>query len=132
MRTRTNRAGTYRLGLVELEEGRLEEAAACFERAIALFEAMRREDRRLLQARRGELAECHARLGDMHFARDDYESARAALLLATSIAPENISAFYTLQLVHRRLGEDELADQALERYETAKQALIERERTAGE
>ena len=53
-----------------------------------------------------------ARLGDLHFARDDYPAARDELLEATRIWPHNISAFFTLSLVYRRLGEDALAEQA--------------------
>jgi len=114
----------YGLGLIELEETRLAEAEERFERAIELFDELNRSDPAQVAARQPEFAECHARLGEVHFARADYEAARAELSLATQICPGNISAFYTLSLVYRRLGEEELADQAADRYESAKQALI--------
>jgi Flp pilus assembly protein TadD len=111
----------YGLGLLELEASRLEEAATLFRRAIALFEALDAEER---AARQSELAECHARLGEVHFARGDYAAARTQLVHATTLYPGNISAFYTLSLVHRRLGEEALADQAAGRYESARRALV--------
>ncbi len=115
----------YGLGLVELEETRLDEAAAGFRRAIELFDALSLSDPDQVAARRPELAECHARLAEVHFVRGEYEAARAELVLATTICPGNISAFYTLSLVHRRLGNEELADEAAERYESAWQALVD-------
>lgn len=114
----------YGLGLVELEEARLDEAATRFREAIELFEVLRGKDPALVAARQSELAECHARLADVHFARADYEAARAELVQATAISPGVISSFYTLSLVHRRLGEDELAERAAERYESARQAIL--------
>ena len=68
----------------------------------------------------------------VHFARGEYPAARAELLRATEISPGNISAFYTLSLVHRRLGEEALADQAAERYESARQALVAQQGTSKE
>ena len=124
--------GHYGLGLIELEETRLDEAADRFRRAIALFAELAPRDPRQGAARAGEYAECHARLGEVHFARGELEAARAELLRATAISPGNISAFYTLGLVHRRLGEEELADQAAARYESARQALLAQQRARGE
>lgn len=118
----------YGLGLVALEETKLEEAATSFLRAIELFDELGRSDPGQVAGRQPELAECHARLAEVHFARADYEAARAELLLATTICPGNISAFYALSLVHRRLGDEELADQAADRYESARQALVDSQR----
>ncbi len=118
----------YGLGLIELEESDLDGAAARFRRAIELFDDLGRSAPDQLAARQAELAECHARLGEVHFARADYQAAREELLLATAICPGNISAFYTLGLVHRRLGDEELADQAAERYESARRALVDGQR----
>jgi tetratricopeptide (TPR) repeat protein len=113
------------LGMVALEESRLDEAEARFRRALELFELLARDDPAMHRARAPERADCHARLADVAFARDEYPAAREELLTATRLCPENISAFYTLALVHRRLGEDELADAALERYESARKAIVE-------
>jgi protein O-GlcNAc transferase len=122
----------YGLGLIELDETRLDEAAARFRRAIELFDALATRAPEQVALRRPELAECHARLGEVHLARGDYAAARAELLRATAISPGNISAFYTLGLVHRRLGEEELARAAEARYEAARQALVAGQGARGE
>lgn len=114
----------YGLGLIDLDETRLDEAAARFRRAIELFDELAQSAPEQVAVRRPELAECHARLAEVHFARGDYQAARAELLQATAICPGNISSFYTLSLVHRRLGEEDLADAAAARYESARQALV--------
>jgi len=119
--------GHYGLGRIELEETDLDAAAERFRHAIELFDALSKSDPRALEARAGEYGECHARLGEVHFARGEYEAARDELVRATTIAPGNISAFYTLGLVYRRLGEDALADEAAGRYEAARQALLARQ-----
>jgi len=124
--------GHYGLGLIELDETRLAEAEARFRRAIELFDALQQSDPHQVAGRLPELAECHARLGEVHFAREEFEAARAELVLATTICPGNISAFYTLSVVQRRLGHDELADQAAERYESARQALLARQKVGRE
>jgi len=116
--------GHYGLGLIELEETRLETAAERFRQALALFDELERRAPREAAARRAERGECHARLGEVHFARGELAEARAALERATTLAPENISAFYTLSLVYRRLGEEALAEAAATRYEAARQALV--------
>lgn len=116
----------YGIGLVDLEEGKLDEAEACFRRAIELHEALRKNDPQRAARRLDERAKCHARLGDVYFAQDRYEPARHELVRATTMSPGTISALYTLSLVYRRLGEHELADQTLQRYEDAKQAIIDR------
>lgn len=126
-----NPEGAYRVGLVDLEEGRLDDAAARFREALALFDAMARTDPRQFAARRATVARCHARLADVHFARDEYEAARSELIASTTIEPRNISAFFTLSQVYRRLGQHDLADQAMERYESARRQILERAGGAG-
>lgn len=117
----------YQLGLVDVEESKLADAEARFRRAIALMDDLRQRDPRATATRAPELASYHARLADVHSARGDYEAARSELLLATELCPENISAFYTLSVVQRRLGEDALADAALARYESAREAILARQ-----
>jgi tetratricopeptide (TPR) repeat protein len=116
----------YRLGMIDLEESRLDDAEARFRRVLALFEDLRARDRRMYAARQPELAACHARLADVHFARDEYAAARDELLAACRLCPGNISAFYTLGQVYRRLGEEQLADEAAARYERERQAILDR------
>ncbi|MFT7485874.1 MAG: tetratricopeptide (TPR) repeat protein [Candidatus Paceibacteria bacterium] len=120
---------TYvRLGMIDFEEGNLEHAAAHFHRALALFEELRVSNPRVHAGQSSELAGAHARLGDVHFANGNYVQARDQWLEATRISPSNISAFFTLSLAYRRLGEDQRADEALERYESARRDIIEQQR----
>lgn len=116
----------YGLGLVDLEDGDLDAAEARFREALGLYEALKRANPRVYDRRAAGRARCHARLADIHFARDDYEAARDALLDTTRISPGTISALYTLSVVYRRLGEDDLADQTLTQYEQAREAIIRR------
>jgi hypothetical protein len=65
-----------------------------------------------------------ARIADRAVARGYYHAARDQLLVATELCPGNISAFYTLSVVQRRLGDEASADAALARYENARDAII--------
>jgi tetratricopeptide (TPR) repeat protein len=122
----------YGIGLVDLEESKLEVAKARFREAIALYDKMKKTNRRLYDGKRVGLARCHARLADVYFAQDHYEAARDELIKTTTISPGTISALYTLSVVYRRLGEDQLADETLRRYEAAKAQIIKRQRGRGE
>lgn len=116
--------GPHGLGLVELEESRLAEAEAHFREALALLDALERADPRQGMARRGERSEAHARLGDVCFARGDLAGARREFTTAVGLSDGNLSALYTLGLVHRRLGEEELARAVEARYEEARRARL--------
>lgn len=120
--------GPYGLGLIDLEESNLPAAQQRFEQALAHFAAIERGDPGQAAARRAERAECHARLGEVFFARGEFSAAKRELLRATELAPENISAFYTLGLVERRLGNELAAEEAARRYESARQALLAEQR----
>jgi Flp pilus assembly protein TadD len=117
----------YGLGLIELEETALESAEQRFQRALELLEELGKSDPRQRAARQGEVADGHARLGEVHLARGDYEAARDELLTATTLSAGNVSALYTLGLAYRRLGEERLADEAAARYAAARQALLARQ-----
>lgn len=117
----------YQIGLVDAEEGKLADAETRFRRAIELMEALRKSEPRAYAGRSPELASYHARIADLHVARGEYEAARDELVRATELCPENISAFYTLSVVQRRLGDDTRADAALARYETARDAILARQ-----
>jgi len=116
--------GPHGLGLVELEESHLVEAEARFREALALLDALERADPRQGMARRGERSEAHARLGDVYFARADLAGARRELTTAIGLSAGNLSALYTLGLVHRRLGEEALALEVEARYEEARRARL--------
>lgn len=122
----------YGIGLVDLEESKLEVAEARFKEAIVLYDEMKKTNRRLYDSKQVGLARCHARLADVYFARDNYEAARDELITTIAISPGTISALYTLSVVYRRLGEDQLAEETLGRYESAKSQIINRQRERGE
>ncbi|MEQ1893828.1 MAG: tetratricopeptide repeat protein [Planctomycetota bacterium] len=116
--------GPHGIGLVDLEESRLADAGVHFRKALKLFDALERDDPRQATVRLGERSESHARLGEVLFAKEDLAGARRELLRAVVLSAGNLSALYTLSLVHRRLGETELADVAADRYERARLALL--------
>jgi hypothetical protein len=63
----------------------------------------------------------------VHFARGEDAAARAEHARATANAPENISAFSTLSLVLRRLGQEAAADEAAARYAEARWQRLEQQ-----
>lgn len=99
----------FGLGLVDLEEGRLEDAERRFRHAIELIERARTENPPLYQRRRLGMAKSYARLGDIAFARGDYAGARDLVRKAIGIDPNQYASYYTLSQIERRLGNDEEA-----------------------
>ncbi len=98
----------FGLGVIDLDEDRLDDAERRFRRAIELQAG---------NPRRGkDVSKAHARLADIHIRRDDLPAARAELIAATGLWPEHYAAFYKLSRVLRRLGENEAADEAFESY----------------
>lgn len=107
----------FGLGLVELAEGRLDEAEARFDRAIELIKGMEESDPARYRTRRLDLAKCYGRLGDIAFARVDYERARALMHDAIAIDPNQYATYYALSQVERRLGDADEADRLFRLYE---------------
>jgi tetratricopeptide (TPR) repeat protein len=99
----------FGLGLIDLDEDRLDDAARRFRRAIEL----QADDPR----RRKDVSKAHARLADVHIRRDEIEAARAELETATELWPQHYTAFYKLSRVLNRLGETEAAQHAFRQYE---------------
>jgi tetratricopeptide (TPR) repeat protein len=110
----------FGLGLVEMEEGRLDEAEARFHRAITLTERLRTTRPAAFASRRLDLAKSYARLADVHLARGDAAAARDALVRAVEINPALYAAWFRLSTVHRRLGDDAAAAEALRVFEEAR------------
>lgn len=98
----------FGLGIVALARDELDEAERQLTRALTLH----RRDAAAGRDRRRELARCHARLGDVHAARGDWAAARDALVQAVQRFAGHDEIWHKLSTAHRRLGEDELADQA--------------------
>jgi tetratricopeptide (TPR) repeat protein len=99
----------FGLGLIDLDEDRLDDAARRFRRAIELQAGDPR--------RRKDVSKAHARLADVHVRRDEIEAARAELEIATELWPQHYTAFYKLSRVLNRLGETEAAQQAFRQYQ---------------
>jgi tetratricopeptide (TPR) repeat protein len=94
----------FALGLVDLDEDRVDDAADRFERAIALQEG--RADRVR------ELAKAYALRSDVHVRRGDLAAARADLVRATALHPDHYAAHHRLYRVCLRLGDDDAAARA--------------------
>ncbi|MHC5005846.1 MAG: tetratricopeptide repeat protein [Planctomycetota bacterium] len=99
----------FGLGLIDLDEDRLDAAELRFHRAIELQAGDPRG--------RKDVSKAHARLADVHIRRDEIEAARAELEIATELWPQHYTAFYKLSRVLNRLGETEAAQQAFRQYQ---------------
>jgi tetratricopeptide (TPR) repeat protein len=113
-----------RLGIIDQEQDMTDEAREHFRLALECFEQLRKRDPRSYAGQQQELGNLYARRAELAFAQGDYATARLDLEQATTAWPKNISAFFTLSLVYRRLGEEALAQATLQKYETAKQSII--------
>ncbi len=98
----------FALGLVAYDEDRLEEAEACFIRAIELCQG----DRALRQRR----ASARARLADVYIRERKLELARQQLESAIRLAPTLYGAHFKLSRVLTNLGEHEAARLAYRRF----------------
>jgi tetratricopeptide (TPR) repeat protein len=99
----------FGLGLIDLDEDRLDDAETRFRRAIELQAGNPR--------RRKDVSKAHARLADVYLRRDDLAAARTELETATRLWPQHYTAFYKLSRVLNRLGETEAAQEAFGQYE---------------
>ena len=98
----------FALGLIALDEDRLDDARQRFRRAIELQQDNPRRVR--------DVSKAHARLADVHIRRGELEVARDELEIATSLWPQHYTAFYKLSRVLNRLGDNEAADEAFRLY----------------
>ncbi len=98
----------FALGLIALDDDRLDDARQRFSRAIELQQNHPRRAR--------EVSKAHARLADVHIRRDELEAARDELRFATALWPQHYTAFYKLSRVLNRLGENKAADEAFRLY----------------
>lgn len=103
----------YALGVIELDRDRLEPARRRLETAVRLA---REQSDPPMEGR------AHARLGDLYARLDRLDRARAELELAAELFPGEPEALYRLSRVLQRLGDDQGAAAARERYEAARAA----------
>lgn len=116
-------ADTYfGLGLIDLEEDRLDDAQMRFMKAIELNEAELAK-KPAKQDLKADLAKAHTRLAEVHLWRDDLEKAKAELVTATQLWPDAYEAWAKLHRVLKRLGEDEAAEAALKNHDAALQRV---------
>ena len=108
----------FGLGLVALEQDRVDDAERSFLRAIAV--AQRREVGPLLSpGLREDLSRYEARQADVHLRRGDLAKAQADLERSVDLWPEHFEPWHKLALVLRRLGDETGADRAQARADEA-------------
>lgn len=112
----------FGIGLIDLEEGRLDDARARFITSIELNEQAAAKDPRK-RSRAREIAKGHARIADIDMMQDRWVEARAELLLATSQWPDHYEAWHKLAMVQERLGDKQAAEQARKMHEQVKQRI---------
>ena len=103
----------FGIGRIDLEEGKLLEAAARFRRAIAIDAGKPWRGR--------QLGKAHLRLADVHLLRDETDRARAALLRAVELSPELHQAWYRLYRLYTRQGDAARAGAALKAWKRGRE-----------
>jgi Tfp pilus assembly protein PilF len=102
----------YALGLIAMQQDRLDAAKDQFQTAITLHGDQPR--------RPHDLGQAHGKLGEA-FARDgQLPQAKEHLNRATELYPDDHESLYQLYRVLLRLGEDEAAEDARQRYQQAR------------
>lgn len=121
----------FGLGVVSIEEDRIDDAERLFRRAIEL----QKNDPRLAR----DTAKARVRLADIHVRRDLFDEAAAELEAALALWPDHYEAWLKLARVYARLGRDADAetartrsDEAMKRVGRAGPALESRGDTATE
>jgi tetratricopeptide (TPR) repeat protein len=107
----------FGLGLVALEQDRVDDAERSIQRAIALAQA--KAGPGLPMEAKEDLARYHARLGDVHSRQGDLAKARADLERSVELWPDHFEPWHKLATVLRRLGDAAGADRAQARSEEA-------------
>lgn len=102
----------YALGVIDLDRDRVDAAREQFETTVRL--ATEQDDPPMA-------GRAHARLGDLYVRLDDLARAKRELELALELVPGESEALYKLSRVLRRLGDDEGAEAARERFEEARE-----------
>jgi tetratricopeptide (TPR) repeat protein len=105
----------FGVGLIDLDENRLDDAEARFRRAIELWRDKAGAER--------DLAKAYTRLGDVFVQRDELDEARRLIEQAIGLWEDHYEAHYKLYRILLRLGETEAAQAALDRHNEIKQRL---------
>jgi tetratricopeptide (TPR) repeat protein len=108
---------SFGLGLIDLDEGKLEDAERQFNRSIELCQANpARPDRK-------GLSKAYTRLAEVYERNDRSYEAKAALIRATEIFPDHYEAYYRLSQLLMRMGETDAANKARRSYLEHKEKL---------
>jgi Tfp pilus assembly protein PilF len=108
----------FGLGLIDMDEDKLDDAERRFVRSIALHREIEKKPNQRPRAR--EIAKAQVRLSDVHLRRDDLEMAREALEEALQIYPQHYEAWYKLYVLCTRLADNACAERALREHEARK------------
>jgi tetratricopeptide (TPR) repeat protein len=101
----------FGLGLVALEQDRIDDAEKSFKRAIAIAESKPRTGKKAASLDE-DLARYQARLGDAYLRRDDLPDARAAFERSVALWPAHGEPWHKLACVLQRLGDTAGAEAA--------------------
>ncbi|MCA9284175.1 MAG: tetratricopeptide repeat protein [Phycisphaerales bacterium] len=101
----------FGLGLIAIEDDRVQEAITDFKTAIDL-----QKDN---PGRKADVAKCHARLGDVYLRLDRVEEAGDEYLAAVTLYPNHYEAWAKRARVLSRLGREQEAKSALREQEAA-------------
>ncbi len=124
--TPDERDAHFGLGLIAVEDGRLDDALQHFQRSIEITEALAGQaDPNSTQMRqyRRELAKVHAGVADVQIAKDDVAGAKENLIRCVQLHPDAYEAWFKLSRVLARLGDDAGAEEARRQHDAAKQRM---------
>ena len=119
---------TFGLGLVALDEDRLDDAEKLLQASLARFRALGAAGK----PRGADEAKALTRLGDVALRRDDPAAAKRFLEEAVAASPVQHETWSKMARVCDRLGEHAAADAARANAERILEALGRRERTDGD
>lgn len=107
----------FGLGLIDLEEDKLDDAQQHFLQSIEIRSAQR------MNPDFKALSKAHTRLAEVYERRDELERARSELKTATEMYPDNYEGLYKLYRVLTRLGKSADAERARQKFLAAKDRL---------
>ncbi|MFT5284572.1 MAG: tetratricopeptide (TPR) repeat protein [Planctomycetota bacterium] len=104
----------FALGLIDADEGNDVAALIRFQRSIDLNTSAVESGN---QGRVADVAKAHARIADIHLARDQIVEAVLQLERCVTIWPAHYSAWFKLHRAHTQLGNDELAASSMKQHD---------------
>ena len=102
--------------MIALDEGRLDDARAALQASLDQIEALRTAAPEAYAAHRRDRAKAYARLGDVEEQDGNLEAARDQYERAIATEPALYPVYSVLARVCRRLGDDERAARAEQKF----------------